>query len=358
VVRTSRQSKEITDAAYGAEADVLQGQLDAVVDADVPGAVILVKDPGVEPILLSAGVSDLKAKAPMAVDDGFRIGSVTKPYVATVVLQLVDEGALGLDDSVESVVPGLLPNGAEITVRDLLGHRTGLFEYWEDPRVLKPYLAGDFGYEWTPEELVEVAVGHEATAEPGTDVVYSNTNYTVLGLIVEAVTANGLGDELEARIIEPLELTGTSFVTGTDIPGAHSHGYLAGNGPLQDVTGVSPSHYWGAGNLVSTASDVARFYDELLNGDLISEESLEAMKDTVPEEPRVERGLSLAHGEESCGGWYGHDGSVPGYLSTVRNMSSGRQVVVLLNSVGLDDTVGNPKAHAAVVDLQKDAMCR
>jgi D-alanyl-D-alanine carboxypeptidase len=349
---------EIATAANDVESDLLQDQLDDVVEAGVPGVVLFVKDPGTEPIVLAEGLADIEAKTPMAVDDGFRIGSVTKPYVATVVLQLVDEGLIALDDPVETVLPGLLPNGDEITVKDLLGHRSGLFEYLDDPRVIKPYLAGDYGYEWTPEDLVEVAVGHGSQAEPGTEVGYSNTNYTVLGMLIEAVTDNTLGDELEARIFEPLGLDETSFATSTKIAGPHAHGYLAGEGPLQDVTGVSPSHYWGAGNIVSPATDVARFYDALLGGELLSQESLEAMKTVVEEEPDLERGLGLAHGSESCGDWYGHDGAVPGYLSAVRMMDSGRQVVLLVNSVGLDDSAGSPKAQASVVELLDSALCR
>ena len=351
--------EEIATAANDLESDLLQGQLDDVVDAGVPGVVLRIQDPGADPILLSEGVSNHESRTPMNVDDGFRIGSVTKPYVAAAVLQMVDEGLIARDDTVESVLPGLLPNGDEITVENLLGHRAGLFEYWEDPRVLKPYLAGDYGFEWTPEELIEVAVSHGSQAEPGTDVHYSNTNYTVLGLLVEAVSGNALDDELEARLFEPLGLDDTHFVTGTEIPGPHASGYLDGEeGPLQDVTGVSPSHYWGAGNLVSNATDVARFYDALLGGEVISEESLEAMKTVVEEEPGVERGLGLARGSFECSDWYGHDGSVPGYYSAVRTLDSGRQAVLLINSVGLDDSVGNPKAQEAVVELMDSALCR
>lgn len=349
---------EIEAAANDIESDLLQDQLDAVTEAGVPGGVLWVKDPGNDAILISSGVADIETKAPISVDDAFRIGSVTKPYVAALVLQLVDENALRLDDSVESVLPGLLPNGEQITVGDLLGHRSGLFEYEEDPRVVKPYLAGDYGYEWAPEELIEIAVSHGPTAKPGTDVGYSNTNYTVLGLIVEEVTGNSLGEELETRIFTPLELGETSFATGTEIEAQHANGYLAGQGPLQDVTGVSPTHYWAAGNIVSTAPDVARFYEALLGGEVVSDDSLAAMRTVVEEEPGLDRGLGFAHGEASCGEWYGHDGAVPGYNSTVRVMESGRQMVLMFNAVGLDDTLGNPKAQDAAIDLIDSALCR
>jgi D-alanyl-D-alanine carboxypeptidase len=348
----------VQDAANDVESDLLQDQVDAVTEAGVPGAVLWVKDPNADPILISSGVADIKSKTPIDVEDAFRIGSVTKPYVAALVLQLADEGELSLEDSVESILPGLLPNGEQITVGDLLGHRSGLFEYESDPRVLKPYLAGDFGYEWEPEELIAISVDHGSQAKPGTKVVYSNTDYTVLGLIIEEVTGNELGDELAVRILDPLDLDDTSFAAGTQIVAPHAAGYLAGEGPLQDVTGVSPTHYWAAGNLVSTASDVARFYGALLGGEVVSDDSLEAMKEVVQEEPGLDRGLGFAHGKVSCGEWYGHDGAVPGYNTAVRMMDSGRQMVFLTNAVGLDDTLGNPKAQKAASELVDSALCR
>jgi len=350
--------ENLEDAANDVEAGLLQDQLDAVVEGGAPGAVLFVKDPNSDPIELSAGLSDAKAKTAMDVEDVTRIGSLTKPYVAALVLDLVEEGALALDDTVDDLVPGLLPDGDSITVRDLLGHRSGLYEYSEDPRVLRPYLDGDFAYEWAPEDLVDVAAGHGPQSEPGADVLYSNTNYTVLGLIVERVTGNDLGDELDARIFEPLGLDDTSFETDTRLPVPHANGYLIGEGKAQDVTEISPSHYWGAGNIVSDAGDVARFYTALLEGELLNQSSLAEMTSTVEETDGLDRGLGLAHGEEPCGEWYGHDGSVPGYFSVARHMEGGRQVVLLVNSVGFDDTVGAPEAQAAVADLMKSALCR
>ena len=141
---------EIQAEANKEEASLLQPELDALVAAGVPGAVLVVDDPEADPIVLVSGVADVEGDRPLRAEDRFRIGSLTKSYVATVVLQLAEEGKLSLDDSVAKWLPGLLPNGGEITVRDLLGHRSGLFEYEEDPRVLKPYLAGDFDYAWKP----------------------------------------------------------------------------------------------------------------------------------------------------------------------------------------------------------------
>jgi D-alanyl-D-alanine carboxypeptidase len=349
---------EIQAAANREEASLLQTELDALVAAGVPGAVLVVDDPQASPILLAAGVSDIESRRAMRIRDRFRIGSLTKSYVATVVLQLDEEGKLSLEDSVEQWLPGLVPNGDEITVRQLLGHRSGLFEYEEDPRVLKPYLAGDYAYRWEPEELVRIAVSHGPVAEPGTKVVYSNTNYTVLGLLVEAATNRTLGAELEQRIFAPLDLGDTSFDEDGAIDAPYSHGYLAGGRELLDVTAVSPSHYWAAGNIVSTADEVMRFNEALFEGELLSEDSMNEMTTLVEEEPGLERGLGIAHGDTSCGTWDGHDGSVPGYDAVARNLDSGRQVVLLMNSVTMGDAIGSPAAQQALAELADSAACR
>jgi len=349
---------EIQTEANKEEKRLLQPELDALTAAGVPGAVLVVDDPQADPITVVSGVADTESGRPVSADDRFRIGSLTKPYVAVVVMQLAEEGTISLDDTVEEWLPGLLPNGNEITVEDLLGHRSGLFEYEEDPRVLAPYLKGDFGYTWQPEELVGISTEHPPTAAPGTKVVYSNTNYTVLGLLVETATEHSLAAELGQRIITPLGLEATTFAVDGKPEAPYARGYLAGGKQLLDVTEVSPSHYWAAGNLVSTAGDVARFYEALMEGELLDGSSMEAMTSYVEEVPGVERGLGVAHGDTECGTWTGHDGAVPGYDAIARNLDSGRQVVVVTNSVTKGDAIGTPAAEKAFAEVVESASCR
>jgi D-alanyl-D-alanine carboxypeptidase len=349
---------EIQTEANKEEKSLLQPELDALTAAGVPGAVLVVDDPEADPITVVSGVADIESGRPVRAADQFRIGSLTKPYVAVVVMQLAEEGTLSLDDTVEQWLPGLIPKGKQITVRDLLGHRSGLVEYEEDPRVLAPYLKGDFGYHWEPQELIGISTQHPPSAAPGTKVVYSNTNYTVLGLLVEEATGRSLATELDERIFAPLGLEATSFAEGTELEAPYARGYLAGGKELLDVTGISPSHYWAAGNLVSTAGDVARFYEALMEGELLEEDSMEEMTSYVEEESSLERGLGVAHGEYECGAWTGHDGSVPGYLALARNLDSGRQVVVLTNSVTRGDTIGRPAAEKALAEVVDSASCR
>ena len=307
--------------------------------------------------MLSAGVSDIEKNTAMDVNDVTRIGSLTKTFVAAVVLDLAEEGAFSLDDSVESLAPGLLPNAGEITVRDLLNHQSGLFEYWED-RSPAPYLEGDFAYEWAPEELLGIAASHGSQSEPGTTVLYSNSNYTALGLIIEEVTGNDLGDELSARIFEPLELASTTFETGTTLPPSHARGYLVGEEATSGRHRDQPVALLGRRQHRVEYDRRRAFNDALLEGELLDDASLEEMTTTVQEQEGLNRGLGLAHGEASCGEWYGHDGSVPGYLSAARHTESGRQIVLLVNSAGLDDTVGTPEAQSAAIDLMESAQCR
>jgi D-alanyl-D-alanine carboxypeptidase len=144
----------------------------------------------------------------MRANDRFRIGSVTKTYVATVALQLVAERRLTLMDTVARWLPGLVPNGEHITIRELLNHSSGIPEFDQDPRVLKPYLSGHLAYHWTPRALVKIAVSHRARFAPGTRYSYSNTNYLLVGMVIEAVTGESLSRELEQRLFRPLHLAG------------------------------------------------------------------------------------------------------------------------------------------------------
>jgi len=334
-------------------APALQKDVKALVAEGVPGVVVLVRREG-RTVQLAGGYSNLEKKTPMRVGDRFRIGSVTKSFVATVVLQLVGEGKLSLDDSIEEWLPGVVPNGDNITIRQLLSHQSGLFDYLNDERVLKPYLSGNLSHVWTPPKLVAVSTSHPAVFAPGAKVSYSNTNYIVLGLIVEAATKDTMKAQLRKRIFGPLGLRSTVLATSQGIAGAHAHGYLVqGKNQLQDVTLVSPSYAWSAGAIVSTASDIARFYRALLGGRLLRPELLQAMKTTTD---RV--GLGLYQTPSFCGrpDLWGHDGALAAYLTLAFNSEDGkRQFVILVNSLTFNDQVGSKRAQQALGRLFKAA---
>jgi D-alanyl-D-alanine carboxypeptidase len=309
-----------------------------LVAAGAPGAVLLVRD-GAKSSTYTAGVADLATGRPIRAGDRYRIASLTKTFTATVVLQLVAEGKLRMSDSIERWLPGLVPNGRNITIHQLLGHTSGLFDFENDPRFIEPYLNGDLGYFRSAEARLALATSHDPLYPPGqtTTSTYSNTNYTILGLIVEAATHKSIGSQLRRRIFEPLKLSATTFpVRQTDIEGSHAHGYfLLGQPPLADVTEFSPSIAGAGGAIVSTGADVATFYRTLLSGGLLEPAQLKAMKTTLPTKGDVDGvryGLGLMRIPSSCGPAWGHSGGFPGYLTYALSSAAGdRQSILMVN---------------------------
>jgi D-alanyl-D-alanine carboxypeptidase len=264
-------------ADQGPLAATLRTGAQQLVAAGAPGVVVLARRRD-EIVRIAEGRVALGSPEAIRPTDRFRLGSVAKTYVATVVLQLVVEHRLGLQDTVERWLPGLVPGGGKITVQELLLHRSGLYDYWGDKRFFAPYRLGNFAYRYTPRQLIAFA--------PGTGFSYTNTGYIVLGLIVEAVTGRPLGVELQDRIFRPLHLNGTSFGRGTPRNGRNAHGYTRIGGRVRDVSGLNLSFDWAAGAVVSTADDIARFYRGLLGGRLLPPAFVRLM----PRRPPAARG--------------------------------------------------------------------
>jgi D-alanyl-D-alanine carboxypeptidase len=321
-------------ATQAATSHDLQNSLAELVAAGAPGTTILVREEH-RTTVVAVGLADTKRKTPMRPNSSFRIGSLTKTYVATVVLQLVEEGRLSLDDSVAHFLPGLIPGGDKPTIRQLLNHTSGLYDFENDPRVLKPYLSGNLAYHWAPRKLVQIAVSHPRLFPPGTRYSYSNTNYLVAGLIVEAVTGSTLDRVLDRRIFTPLRLHHSALQTSprTTVPEAHGY-YLLDKPPATDITGLSP-YPWAAGAIVATASDVADFYRALLSGRLLRTTSLHAMETTVSEDnfptdiKGSRYGLGLERYPTPCGIAWGHSGNFPGYDYYALSSSTGKRQLVL-----------------------------
>jgi D-alanyl-D-alanine carboxypeptidase len=349
------------DRSAGRETKLQRG-LDHVVAAGVPGAVLLVRE-GRRTTRYTSGDGRLKPTTPMRARDRFRVGSITKPFVATVVLQLVGEHKLALEDTVERWLPGLVPDGERISVRELLNHTSGLFAFGGDRDFVTRAFRDPLRV-WTPREIVAIAAAHPPTFAPGTGWSYSDTNYFVLGMIVEAATGRSLAGELHRRIFAPLRLQATTLPTGPGIAGRHAHGYFLR--PLEDVTLGSPSVQWAAGALVSNADDLARFFRALLGGRLLRPDLLQLMTTTVAAPllgPGNTYGLGLQKLPEPCGALWGHTGGSPGYVADALNSKRGRrQVVVLVNATGplsAAGLFGLPTRAAHAVDRLIDtAYCR
>jgi len=322
----------------------LQAQMDSLVALGVPGVVLLVQD-GSRSTVLTSGVSSLTDSKVMRPNDRFRIGSLTKSYLSTVMLQLVAESRAGLDDPVARWVPGVVSNGATITIRQLLNHTSGIFEYYNDPQVLAPYFDGDFGFTWTPRQLMAIADSHGPGPTPGTVQEYSNSNYTLLGLVVEAVTGRTLSQVMQQRLFTPLGLTHTTFAVDASPDASRARGYLLSDSDPLDVSDLYP-FYWGAGNIVSDAADVARFYDALLGGRLLPASLLTSMKAPVAGTTN-NYGFGLMRTNTPCGDAYGHDGATPGYSADALAFGGGRVVVAFSNALTFADShSNNPAADA------------
>ena len=317
----------------------------SLVAAHAPGAIVVVRTPtrtrsGV------AGAAQLQPRVAMKANMHFRIASVTKTFVATVVLQLVGEGKLALDDSIERWLPGLVPNGSAITVRELLSHTSGLFNYTDDLGWQNAVIANP-GQEWSPRDLLAIAFSKPPLFAPGTNWSYSNTNYIVLGLMLEAITGEPVANVLKERIFDPLALRATSFPTGIAMDEPFTHGYLSFQGSLVDLAPIlNPSWGYAAGQIVSTAADVTKFLAALLGGKLLSPALMTQMQAGSPSSGVY--GLGIRTTFSGCGRVYGHDGSFFGWRNEAFATANGRRAAVVMVNVD-DSRVGNGTLEGAVM---------
>jgi D-alanyl-D-alanine carboxypeptidase len=336
----------------------LHDQLAALVtNRDITAGLVHVRD-GTSQWSDAVGVRDLASGRPATANGHFRIGSVTKTFVATVLLQLVDEGELTLDDPVERHLPGVVPDGEQITVRQLLQHTSGLHDYMSEPGYSTNRWRGDARFDdYTPAELLEVAF---ATTERAEIWDYSNTNYVVAGLLVEKLTGNPYGEEVTRRILRPLDLRHTS-VPGhrSSLPNPHAHGYepLPTNPPtFVDATKMDPSLDWAAGEMISTTEDLATFVTALLAGRLTSPANLTEMRrmtDAVPSQFRY--GLGLQEFTIPCADGprpvWGHTGQLIGYITVALTDGEGKSLVLSLNPYEQDPPT------EAVLPMAVTAFC-
>jgi D-alanyl-D-alanine carboxypeptidase len=340
----------------------VQTALEKAVAAGVPGIALAIRTPeGGE--FLAAGDASLKQQRSLRPEDRFRIASVTKAFTAAVVMDLTEEGQLSLDDTVEDWVPGLLDKGGSITVRNLLGHKSGLPEYIEDEKFLEAFTSGE---DLSPQEVVSFVSSEPLTFEPGTRYEYSDTDNIVLGLIIEAVTGRSYEEELRSRILEPLGLQATILPHSPEMPDPHAQGYQYdpegdGTGKPDDVTtALNPDAAWASGALISTPGDVSRFFSALLGRELVGEEALEQMKKTVagegsPPGPGIKHaGLGIFSYTLPCGEVWGHTGQFPGYQAFGAATPDGRaSLAMMVNATDISE-----QAYEAVVHAQQLAACR
>jgi D-alanyl-D-alanine carboxypeptidase len=328
--------------------DTLDALLAAVIEKGMPGIALAVERDGDLVYSGAAGVASLEDGAPLEATDRFRIYSITKTFTAIIVLQLVDEGILSLEDTVAQVLDdpavGRIPNVDIITIRQLLLHTSGIYDYmdetspfWEDA-FFGPN--ADWSRVWILKELVAYADGdaHEPYFAPGEAFHYANTNYILLGMIVEQATGRAFGNELRSRILTPLNLTDTFLADGGSIPEGTVNGYQVLEGELVNVSSTNLSWAWTAGGIVSTTTDVLRFARAAYTGELLSPESFAEMVTFGPgDKPGFSWGMGLYQEETPNGRLVGFDGDGAGFTSYMSRHDEGDVTVVVLANWSPDD---------------------
>ncbi|KUO21068.1 serine hydrolase domain-containing protein [Streptomyces dysideae] len=270
--------------------------------------------------------------------DHFRAGSMTKTFIATVVLQLAAEHRLSLSDTVEEHLPGLVHgagnDGRALTLRSLLTHTSGLYDFTADTGGVVPL---------SPLQAVRIALTHPPAA-PGR-FAYSNTNYVLLGLVVDQITGHSYAAEAERRIIAPLGLTGTSFPgSRTSLPSPHGHAYATDG---TDVTELDPRVAGAAGELVTTLADLDRFYSALLGGELLPPRRLREMLNTRTAHGLY--GMGLFPVKLPCGTTvWGHNGRIDGsYVRTAATVDGRRVLTFRVNTTAIADPGLEPRLLTA-----------
>ena len=304
------------------EAESLKSRAQGLVDAGYPAALAAVTDSKGESAGVAVGKGSLETGQAPPLDGEVRIGSNTKTFVAVVVMQMVQEGKVGLDEPIETYLPGLIKgegiDASRITVRQLLQHTSGLPEHTDYYFSSNAAALENIQHYIPARDLLDVALSKPAAFEPGTQWSYSNTNYIVLGMLIERVSQRPVGEQIDQRIIKRLGLSHT-YLPGNGekkIRGSHPQGYhINGEGKLEDVTEMDASLPWAAGAMVSTPSELNTFFQAVFDGRLLTQASIDEMKKGVDTgSGGMVYGLGLFGTPLSCGGTsWGHGGGIFGY---------------------------------------------
>jgi len=294
-----------------------------------PGMIALISVEGEGDYLIKRGVSNTETGRPMSEDDHFRIGSNTKTLVGTAVLILVDEGKVRLDTPIATYLPEYnIPNGNRITVRMLGNMTSGLFDYASDPAFFDPLLASSgYSYAYTPGELLAVSFRHVPNFEPGAMWDYCNTNFVLLGLLLEKVTGKPAKQVIQEKVIQPMGLTHTYWPDAGAQTAPYTHGYTSYFGNTVDATNWNPSWADTAGILISTFADMKIWAKAVAEGTLLSKQM---------QAERFKWGADNVHygfGVTLAWSWIGHAGTIFGYNSHVLyNAEKKITYIVLVNT--------------------------
>lgn len=328
--------------------------------AGTPGAVVGVRTPN-GTWTTAYGLADLDHGTPMVPGVHMRIGSVTKTFIGTVLLQLVEEGLLDLDAPIAAFVDGV-PNGHRITLALLATMRSGVANYLGSAPFIGRVLA-DPTAAFSPTDLIEAGLSISPAFEPDARFEYSNTNYTLLGLVIERVTGQTIGDLISERIIEPLALSGTSWPgDSNEIPPPLARGFTlsvpsASAGHPVDTTRWNPSWAGAAGALISTVDDLLVFGRAVVTGQGLLDEHGQARRlRSFRPAPGLGSGVAYGLALMSVDGWIGHSGDIPGYRAAMYHEPSSDTTLVVLTSS--DIMAGRCPDPVAATAMPSDAACK
>ncbi|MFD7165333.1 serine hydrolase domain-containing protein [Streptomyces violascens] len=351
----------------------VQRDADALRDAGVTGVAVRLDTPR-GTVTARSGVGDLVTRRPVPKDGYLRLGSTTKTFVATVMLQLVGEKRISLDQTVEQLLPGVVAgagnDGRTITVRDLLRHTSGLADYiydvFPDPSA-RTYFANRW-HAYEPEELIALAMRHAPAFPAGSRWAYSNTNYVLAGMIIEKITGHTWEQQVSSRILRPLGLEHTDTPgTRPFLPDPHTSNYqqFSADGPMVDTTiPYRPFDSGADGSMTGTTPDLNRFFSALAGGRLLKPAELAAMRTTVPVPPDggepagTRDGLGLFINSLSCGGSYlGHGGSGFGYVVRTATTTDGRRSITVSAHTRPADPQTAARQEDTLRNLIDHALC-
>ncbi|NYH55659.1 D-alanyl-D-alanine carboxypeptidase [Nocardiopsis arvandica] len=342
-----------TERSTTTHEEATQRAIDEVVATGAAGVQFRVTN-GDHQFTVTSGTARLGTDEPVPADGHFRISCITKTFVSTVVLQLVAEGLLKLDDKVERHLPGLLPEGHRITVRNLLQHTSGLYNYADAFQKPGDRFLRDRHNHYDPRDLIAIAAEKPLEFEPGSKFEYCNSNYFVIGLLIEKLTGRPYSTEVRERVIDRLGLSNT-HLPGDDpnVPEPHARGYMQIGGSSVDVTVMNPSEAGCAGEIISTAADLDRFLVALFDGTLLGEEEFTEMTTPLPEEMIHDLPMGIGYGlglmrlaNDADLDLWGHGAGIPGYATFAATTRDGVRRIQC--SITLDQEFDDAQEKAVI----------
>ena len=323
-------------------------------ELQVPGAIVFVDLPGQGSWVTTLGTSNLQTGTPMNLHSYMRVGSITKTWTATIILQLVDRGRIHLDDPISAYLSGV-PNGTHISIRELLNMTSGLFSYGDDQNFEQAFYT-QRQRNWTPQALLEAAFHHPPYFAPGTGWHYSNTNYILLGLLIERITHLPMAMAYQQFIFEPLGMRESSFPqpTSTALPDPHPQGYSRQtlDSSVADATNWNPSWTWTAGEGISTLHDLKIWVKALATGTLLHQQTQEERLGWVTVSPKAKYGLGIFN----AGGVLGHDGDIPGFQSFIGYQPQKGATVIVLTTIDYSPDLKLAPANELEKVIQKELL--